>query len=1243
MLNISFVLASRRRFLGGYMSKLNDIQNAILQLEGGRYQNLMDCYLYRKYGFTNITSLGSETGTDKPTKGIPDAYVRNANGKYVFIMYGTVKAQPYLKIQEDILSCLSEEKTGVNASLVEQIICCHTSSNIGASQNVELHKLFHNLTLIGISDLSQDLLWNYHNLAQEYLAINADTNQILTPEIFIEYTRTNTFATPLDTPCEFRENDILNIHGLLQSNLAIYISGASGTGKTRLALAVASKFQDENGYEISIIKSNGLPLYGDLSTLLHDDKSHIIIVDDANQLSELKYLFDVCSKPSVVSRVRILLTVRDYAKKEILSQAYGLVSLKEYSLKPLSDNQVTEIIAQHFEIKNPRYQEQIVRIAKGNIRIAIIASMRAKEGSFDDIMNIAQVYQWFFQPIWEKLDLNELLTAIIVAFFETVILKDTDSAASILEAFHLTKDVFVEKCLKLHSKEVVSAYQDLVVRFEQQNFRDYLLYYTFIEKKLLKISDIVVQFFPKYRDRIIYVLNTILNLFYSRETLQYLNSELLAAWQKIKLLDDASQLQFVLSFSQPLGAEALIFVKNSKQYVPNESHDFSNYSYNDNNSGTGLRKDLLQILSSFKYSEYRADSYQLLIELITYSTKDPDDYFYYLKNILSPDSLSFDYRYIAELSLVDAFIDSFLETKSLDIAYCLLFYVQCCLRFSFNESKSNGRNTITYQTFGYGLCDESIKLRNKCIEVYGLMLSSLQNDKYVLSFLYKYSYLQDSGIELLKADSCALTELFKSHLSSTDINHCIIFHKFRDVFIRNRIEYDPVLLTYKENPQFFFLTIVMRDRFLNGLSWEESEKLRKQEIRKAISCMSVDDFELFFSTLSNDYLHKRGAWEIQSGIISLFQELERTPDLYIAVLSNYLKSGAVWGGINRGIVAFLLNQFGYVYTRTLIDSYDFEGKSAFLAFCDEAIPDELIDHEFCDKMLDTVKLQPASILSLATIVRIDKKHEGFLIHYTSNLIQYYSKQPNIIASFLDDRMNTWDNDCTELVQNYSGALSCLEQAYIIASKSGNFDYKGNLLLAIVNCDIDFIPTFFRSLPQSLHDESEKLILLWNAQRYSEIIDTAVEATGSYFLFASPISCLFTAQGDRLISDKQEIWLKQYIEKNITDVQKIRQVFGLLEHYPIGKKKELILFVCEKNRSFEIFKSIPLYKSSYSWSGSQIPVIDAEIEYFEGLCTELSRFTGVFEHKAYINERINSLLRKRDQVLLEEFVEGRAQV
>lgn len=49
------------------MNNINFIQNAIMQLEGGAFQKLFDAYLYKKYKFNNIQTLGVQTGTNKTT------------------------------------------------------------------------------------------------------------------------------------------------------------------------------------------------------------------------------------------------------------------------------------------------------------------------------------------------------------------------------------------------------------------------------------------------------------------------------------------------------------------------------------------------------------------------------------------------------------------------------------------------------------------------------------------------------------------------------------------------------------------------------------------------------------------------------------------------------------------------------------------------------------------------------------------------------------------------------------------------------------------------------------------------------------------------------------------------------------------------------------------------------------------------------------------------------------------------
>lgn len=91
------------------MSKINSIQNAILQLEGGAFQSLVDEYLYKKYQFDNIQTLGVETGTNKPTKGVPDSFVLTKDKKYILINYGSVKERTADKIKKIFCLVLMRE------------------------------------------------------------------------------------------------------------------------------------------------------------------------------------------------------------------------------------------------------------------------------------------------------------------------------------------------------------------------------------------------------------------------------------------------------------------------------------------------------------------------------------------------------------------------------------------------------------------------------------------------------------------------------------------------------------------------------------------------------------------------------------------------------------------------------------------------------------------------------------------------------------------------------------------------------------------------------------------------------------------------------------------------------------------------------------------------------------------------------------------------------------------------------
>lgn len=72
------------------MTIIEEIAQAIQRMDAGEFQSLCDAFLY-KIGYESIVRLGSNTGTNKTTKGTPDTWNRCADGKYVFAEYTTQK------------------------------------------------------------------------------------------------------------------------------------------------------------------------------------------------------------------------------------------------------------------------------------------------------------------------------------------------------------------------------------------------------------------------------------------------------------------------------------------------------------------------------------------------------------------------------------------------------------------------------------------------------------------------------------------------------------------------------------------------------------------------------------------------------------------------------------------------------------------------------------------------------------------------------------------------------------------------------------------------------------------------------------------------------------------------------------------------------------------------------------------------------------------------------------------------
>ena len=83
------------------MATITVIKERIRQMSPAGFQILCDDYLSR-IGYPDFVSLGTMAGSEKATKGTPDTYFIEKNGKYIFAEYTTTTENLVKKIQSDI-------------------------------------------------------------------------------------------------------------------------------------------------------------------------------------------------------------------------------------------------------------------------------------------------------------------------------------------------------------------------------------------------------------------------------------------------------------------------------------------------------------------------------------------------------------------------------------------------------------------------------------------------------------------------------------------------------------------------------------------------------------------------------------------------------------------------------------------------------------------------------------------------------------------------------------------------------------------------------------------------------------------------------------------------------------------------------------------------------------------------------------------------------------------------------------
>lgn len=1238
------------------MSRINSIQQAIMQLDGGEYQKLMDAYLYKKFKYTNIEPLGSHTGTNKVTKGIPDSYVKLENEKYILIMYGTVESTSYEKIEKDIKSCLDMKKIDINIKEIEEIICCYTSTNIHFEQKKKLENMIEGVTvtLIGIGSVSHDLLIKYPTLASDFLNIPIDTEQIFEIDNFIDKYDKNNMNASINMNLLHRESEIKSLMNKIEESDAVLIFGKSGIGKTRLALEVARLYSSIHNTNVFCIKNNGQMLYNDLKFYLSDSGQYLLFIDDANQTTQLEHVLDYLITPPKGINIKIIMTVRDYAKERVKKLVYNKVIPKEEEIGILSDEVIKEILSNNLGIKNSKYLDQIARISKGNARLAVLAGRIALKNGLSSIYNSVDIFKYYYEAIIEKefFDRKKIIVSFVITLLGPFEYKSNELAMKILKNNGINEEEFYELCYELNNSEIIDLYMDKVVKITDQSMGDYLLYYVLIEKRYVTLEDVIKDLFEKYRRKLIYSLNTIVSLFNNEECLKYIENQVNNVWNRV--VDDNEKFEYVKTFHTINEEKSLAYIKNKIDNIDREDILLDSVNLKDEkNKNNNIKSEIVEVLGRFKYS----NNYELVLELIIYYFKKKPsqifDFYLLLSDRLGYDENSYGYEYESEIINIEFLWKESNKGLDINVTILLLNIIEEYTKFEFHRTESNGMKSYNFITFNLCMCEGLEKLRKTLWSILGELYKQEKYKSSINKVLLNYNPYSKNKEQLnliYGMDFKYIKEYILDQIIEPNFMQCKILKHFKRIGERLNISDDNILERYKENKDFLIYNTLVKSHELDQ-EWKSEENQRKENIYNMVKDYEEDDFIELFNLCNSisDKRENREMWKVQSGIKLLFDGIKDNSSKYIMAIEAYLKCDTPFCNYIGSKIDILIKFIGIQETKKIIFSYEYKQKNSWIyefLFCISieertVIEANLLRNTFEDEIKKQQPIIP-NVRSIAFYKDIDK---DIVCDLALKLLRINSVQKSYaIQSFLGYSL---EKNYSDMILNiFTKDISILENLYLDAFKS-DIDYEGDLFISLVRNNVDFLKKITQQIVDIKNKDFyvKKFEKLWEEENYDELIKIFFDEIISYKDNISLWGCennikiifMNSTNISKIIKDRKIKWIKSYIKIIFDNEEYLNLIFWIVTSTLRDHTMEFILYFLNINKNIEIFKKIKLFPRIRSWSGSEVALIEEEIIFLNELIDSISGIHYI-EHKAYLKEIVLNKEKYKQQVLVREYLE-----
>ena len=544
------------------------------------------------------------------------------------------------------------------------------------------------------------------------------------------------------------------------------------------------------------------------------------------------------------------------------------------------------------------------------------------------------------------------------------------------------------------------------------------------------------------------------------------------------------------------------------------------------------------------------------------------------------------------------------------------------------------------------LCDEIKSLRNNIWKSLSVIYDNPEYHEFVLDLLCnaRIGDLEAKDrLELLQSDFETIYTIFENK-KTLSFDDALVLSHFKNLLAQFDKGDDDRFKKFQTCYEYMIYDLFTTDDLTKGTR-KELEERRDAKILEVVRTYQQQDFNRMFQACSEIEKNGHGnIWVLETGIAKVFEALETDSHHYTNVLKDYFNNGAPYGGGQWQIVSYLISSLGYEKTFEIIKNAEFAAKYQWLYFLWIVIPEETITDDVAQDCISFQRQQLQNkdnpiILSVLQIKRYVKYDRKILKEITEFLIA----NPIRIQKFL--LLACRGDEILEIAEVFKDNMDLLENLYFACEKR-NYDYDGSLFWLIYKNNET---TVWEKIIAELKSEKVRNDLyyycsifrkIWIMPNYSARIDYAFKelVVGTYGLSQDEMSIIFSKEKDDPEEQKKKQWIWDKMDRESGNLNALIDLIDVVVNiYPLWKNDVLIRFL-EIDKDLDHFKKLHLFKMIDGWVGSEIPVINNQVDFLKDLNSKIKGIDYI-GHKEYLETRIKQLQEYKKDVEIREYIES----